>query len=1058
LRLVSRASPFCALLLALLLSLQALPLLHGAAGATGAQAPLALGHPSVTFQPHYLILGQLEGSGIVQSGRPNSVPLPLGVSYASTYYTPQDLQNAYNASALISKGYDGKGETIAIIDAYGDPTINQDLASFDTRFGLPAANLTVIPVGTYAPENGITYGWDAEVALDVEAAHSMAPYAHINLLVAANASNALYEAVKMVVDDHLGDVVTMSWGLGENSYGESGYSVAGFLNYAYLDYYFQKGAAEGITFFASTGDYGAFDGTTTVTADFPSTSPFVTAVGGTTLFLASSKGYVSALNSSAIYQSEQAWSVSPQYVGDQGVSAGGGVSDIFAQPYYQKGATSSAARSVPDVSADANPYTGFTIVLEGGLYAFGGTSLASPLWAGMTADMDQYTSRSLGLLNPYLYSIYADKGEYDAAFHQVTSGFNGEYSAGPGYNVVTGLGTPDLPNLAADIANQTAPMSVNVTTSQGSSSSAPSQYTYGEQFTITTSVSTTQGPVTSGTVVANILGPTGQIAVVPLTFDGLSWTGAFTPSASDPAGAWLVEVYATSGGSSGYGMADVNVGDSLGIVSPVPYPFATTTPPGSPFAIEAVAQFPNGSAVQAPSLNAYLIYEGRTISQVTLNGTAGDYSGQGNITAGDPQGTYTIVVNGSGIGSVYSYLYVGQAVTGVILGPTDTAIPSASPGQQVVLLARVATSTGAGRYTSNVTAKVYDLSGMLVASADLHPSPNTVQFGVFDFFGYDQANFTLPSGLAQGFYKVQFLSSYLENSTSALQEGNFTTGFYVSSPTLNYTVSVPAAVYEGQTLRVTAMISNSTGAPVDSGVFFATAIPSGYSFESYVTDYDGYTGAPMQYNSTLGQWVAEMRIPSALSPFDGFTGNIPGLVSGPWTVSVSGESSSASNVVPGTSYMEVQPYTYYTLSSINATNVATAPLVAANGTGYVLSDIGADSLVVSGTTITLVDSSIGNLTLVNADVRLVASTVGSLSAAGSTLALLHGTQVDSLTMKSTKLTSSGSYYGQGPTASSGDYLLYGVAALAVVALVVSLIAIARKGPRPQTASSPPPQV
>jgi subtilase family serine protease len=1014
-----------------------------------------LGRPSVTFQPHYLILGQLEGSGVVQSDRPNSVPLPLGVSYATTYYTPQDLQDAYNASSFIQKGYDGKGETIAIIDAYGDPTINQDLATFDTRFGLPAANLTVIPVGPYAPENGITYGWDAEVALDVEAAHSMAPYAHINLLVAANASNALYEGVKMAVDGHLGDVVSMSWGLGENSYGESGYSVAGFLNYAYLDYYFQKGAAEGMTFFASTGDYGAFDGTTTVTADFPSTSPFVTAVGGTTLFLASSKGYVSALNSSAVYQTEQAWSVSPQYIGSQGVSAGGGMSELFAQPYYQKGAISSAVRSVPDVSADANPYTGFTVVLGGGLYPVGGTSLSSPLWAGMTADLDQYTSRSLGLLNPYLYSIYAVKGEYDAAFHQVTSGFDGEYSASPGYNLVTGLGTPNLPYLAEDIANQTAPMSVKVTTSEGSSSSAPTQYTYGEQFTITASVSTSQGQVTSGSVVANILGPMGQIGVVPLSYDGISWTGSFTPSESDPAGSWTVEAYAVSGGSSGYGLADVNAGDSVGIVSPVPYPFATTTPPGSPFAIEAVAQLPNGSAVQSPSLNAYLVYEGRTISRVNLNGTAGDYSGQGNITTGDPQGTYTLVVNGSGIGSAFSYFYVGQAVTGVILGPTDTAIPSASPGQQVVLLARTATSTGLGRYTSNVTAKFYDLSGTLVASTDLRPSPNTVQFGVFNFFGYNQANFSIPSSLAKGFYKVQFLSSYHENSTTALQEGNFTTGFYVSAPSLNYSVSVPAAVYEGQTLGITARIYNSTGAPVDSGVFFATAIPSGYSFESYVTDYDGYTGVPMQYNSTLGRWVGEMQIPSALSPFNGFTGNIPGLVSGPWTVFVSGESSNASNVVPGASFLDVQPYTYYTLSSINATNVAKAPLVAVNGTGYLLSDIGADSLVVSGVNITLADSSIGNLMIVNASVRLVASTVGSVSATGSTLALLHGTQVNSLTVKSTKLASSGSYYGQAPTTSE-NYILYGVAALAAVALVVSLIALARRGPRQQMVPPPPP--
>ena len=1015
-----------------------------AAAAPATSAPVT--GPGVLFSTHYVILGQLDGTKVLQSQRPNSVPLAEGIQFAATYYSPRDMQNAYNVTGLLSQGYGGRGETIAIIDAYGDPTVQQDLATFDKEYGLPTASLTIIPVGTYAPSNGIKYGWDAETALDVEAAHTAAPYAHINLVVAANASNALFEAVKMVVNDHLGNVVSMSWGLGENSYGESGFSAAGFLNYAYLDYYFQKGAAEGITFLASTGDNGAFDGTTTVTADFPATSPFVTGVGGTTLFMAAGANS-SAGNSSKTYQGESAWSVSPQYVGSQAVSSGGGYSAIFAQPYYQASAVTSSFRSVPDVSADANPYTGFAIVLEGGNYVIGGTSLASPLWAGMAADLDQYVGRSLGLLNPSLYSVYADKAEYATAFHQVSFGFNGEYQAGPGYNLVTGLGSPDLAALAADIKNQSQGMSIQVSTSRGSASSAPSQYTYGEPFAITATASSPSGPITTGNFYANLVGPGGQIATVPLSYDGLAWTGSYTPSSTEPAGSWTVEVYGTSGTATGYGLADVSVGDSLAIATPVPYPFTTTLAAGAPFTVTALVDSPDGAPISNATLTAHLIYGGKTVSDVALPSTGGGfYAGQANITASDPQGSYQLVIDAPGIGSVYSYFYVGEAVTGVILTPLDGAIPSAAPGQETVLLAKTSTAGGAGVYTSNATADFYSLSGALVASAKLQPSPNKAQFGVFNFFGYNEANFTVPSNLTQGFYKVQFLSSYHPNGTATAQLGNFTTGVYVSAPTLKYTVSAPATVFEGQYVTVTAKVTNSTGSPVDSGVFMATVVATGYAFEAYATDFYGYTGVPMQYNSTLGAWQGAYQIPSPLAPFNPFFGNLPGLTSGPWTVFVSGESAQGTNLVPSTSYVDVLPYVYYPNATLSQSSIASAPLVTANGTGYVLSGIGRDTLYVSGVNLTIIGSSIGNLTVYDANVKLVGSQVGSLTATGSKLALADGTLVNALSMKSTTLTVTGSSYAQsGAQPAYTDYLLYGVAVTAVVALVAALLALRRRG-------------
>lgn len=1049
------AAPLAALLVLLLFAVQSVP-----APTIAAQAPSQTPGRQPAFAPDYLLLGSLSGTTVGPSQRPRSATVPDGYRFSATYYGAKDFQSAYGATSLFAAGDDGRGETIAIIDAYGDPTISQDLATFDATFGLPKANLTIIPVGPYRPELGITYGWDAETALDVEAAHTMAPYAHINLVIGANASNALYEAVKLVVERRLGNVVTMSWGLGENSFGESGASAAGFLNYPYVERYFQLGASEGITFFAASGDYGAFDGTTTVTAGWPATSPFVTGVGGTTLFLTPKEGFTSLYNSTSSYAGEEAWSVSPQYVGSQGVSSGGGYSVLFPAPYYQAGAANSSGRASPDVAADANPYTGMVIVLEGGQYVIGGTSLASPMWAGMAADLDQYLGRNLGALNPYLYSIYGNKTEYSRDFHQVTYGYDGEYQAHPGYNLLTGLGSPDLPRLAADVKSQAQSLTIRVGTGAGANSSAPTQYVFGDRLSVSANATTPAGStVTAGTFVASIEGPKGVVAAIPLDFSGGAWKGEYTISSSDPPGQWTVDVSGSSGGYSGHGIAEVNVGESLAITSPIPYPFGAAITPGVPFIITATASTPGGSPISSATLTARLVYEGRTVSDVSLLGTgAGAYEGKATITPSDPQGSYELVIEGPSLGSAFTYLYVGEGVTGVMLAPNDEALPSVVPGEQVTLLAQTQAADGSGVFTSNATAKIYSLSGAQMATVSLEPAPNRVQFGVFNFFRYQQANYTIPTNLTQGFYKLEFLSSYRANSSASVDMGNFTTGFYVGGPDLSYKAAASAAVYEGQYVDVVAKIADSAGGNVTSGVFLATFIPSGYAYESYLTDYYGYTSVPMIYSPLLGVWEAEYQVPSVLTSPNSFVGNLPSLASGPWTVYISGESPAASNVVPSNSYVDVLPYTYYTNDTLTASNVGSAPLVALNGTGYLLSGIGADTLTVSGINITLSDVSIGNLTIHNAHVRLVASRVSSLSATGSALSLLDGTDVGALSMSSTSLTVSGSFYGEpSSTSTAPSYLPYAAAAVAVVALLVAVAAYARRGPEGRGARGYPPQ-
>ena len=988
------------MLVVALLAFQAVPAFALLASAPQeAQPALSSGVTAPTFAPDYIILGQLRGTTVDQSPRPRSATIPQNYQFAATYYGARDLQSAYGADSLISGGYGGLGETIAIIDAYGDPTIYQDLGTFDKEFGLPNASLTVIPVGPYEPSQGITAGWDSEVALDVEAAHAMAPYAHINLVVGANASNALYEAVKLVVTHKLGNVVSMSWGIGENSFGESGWSAAGFLNYPFVEYWFQKGAEEGITFLSSSGDYGAFDGTTTVTAPYPADSPFVTGVGGTTLFLTPQVGFSSYFNSSASYEGEEAWSVSPQYVGPQGVSSGGGYSVIFPQPYYQAGSTDSKARSAPDVAADANPYTGMVVVVGGANYVIGGTSLSSPLWAGMAADLDQYSGRSLGNLNPYLYAIYGNKAEYGNDFHQVSYGFNGEYQAGPGYNLVTGLGSPNLPNLAADIRSQAQGLTIDVSTSSGPSPAAPTQYLTGERFNISATITNPDGSrVLAGTFTAEIDGPSGVVASVPLSFAG-SWVGSHTISAGDPPGEWTIRVSGSSGSLSGSGMSEVTVGNSVGILAPVPYPFGSAVTPGVPFQIQTSAGDAGGAPINNATLTALLTYQGRTVSStpLTIDGV-GTYAASVTLAPDQPQGTYTLTVSGPSFAPSTSYLYVGEEVTGVMITPNDDAIPSASPGQLVTLLAETELASGNGAFTSNVTAKIFSLQGTLMSSVKLAPAPNTVQFGVFNFFKFQQANFTIPATLTPGFYRLEFLSSYKPyNSTSAPILGNYTTGFYVGGPTLSYSVTnYPVDVYSGEYVSTLARITDSGGAAVTSGVFLATFIPSGYVYEAYSTDFAGLTSVPMVYDPELGGWYAQYQIPSPLTSSNGFTGNIASLQSGPWTIFVSGESAAAANVVPSSSYINVLPYIYYSEPLLDQTSVKGAPLVVADGTGYSLSGIGATALEIDGLRMTLSGVSIGNLTLVNSEVTLDDSQIGSVSVTNSTFTVAQGTKVGAI--------------------------------------------------------------
>ena len=381
-------------------------------------------------------IGLLLG-GIVGMHNYTSVRLMAHGFQSDPTYSPSNIRSAYDDISLVSNlGYDGTGQTIDILD-FGDyPNLFNDLSSFDTQFSLPNPSVLKILINNPAScTSGTNYC--IETALDVQWAHVMAPGAALHVVLVPDFSDAsLTAGIGYVVNTDLtsGGTFSNSWagpeicsllGVHFQNWSQS------FVNAAHN--LFVQAASQGISTFFSSGDHGAsrscgsgYD--TILTAEYPASDNWVTAVGGTSL-------------NSITGPSESGWS-----------GSGGGVSQLFAEPTYQSSDFSLSGRGVPDVSMDADPSTGVYVYCNrgsacGGLYSgVGGTSLSAPLWAGSVAVLNHALGTKLGFLNPLIYAVYPTP-EYSSDFHDVTSGNNG-YAAGSGWDLVTGLGTPDLFKMA----------------------------------------------------------------------------------------------------------------------------------------------------------------------------------------------------------------------------------------------------------------------------------------------------------------------------------------------------------------------------------------------------------------------------------------------------------------------------------------------------------------------------------------------------------------------------------------------------------------------------------
>jgi subtilase family serine protease len=370
---------------------------------------------------------------------------PPGVKMAPCY-SPQAYQVAYGVAPLLSRGIDGSGETVVVPELASSPPstdIRQDLATFDSTFSLPPAGLHV--VNTIARSATPYLAGDEEVT-DTEMVHAIAPGASLDVVLVpadatsstANFAAAITKVIQEGVARHAA-VISISASLGEH-----------FLTgaeAAEMNAALERAREQHVTVVASSGDTGAIsDDGPPVQVSMPASDPLVLGAGGTALDAASPGG---------AYQGEMAWNG-----GDD--ASGGGYSRLFARPSYQEGAARiGATRGVPDVAANADSDTAMALAYSDGEFRpASGTSASTPLWAAVIALADQQAGHHLGFVNPAIYAI-ARGPAYHRAFHDVVTGDNSVlwptgvftgYNAGPGWDPVTGWGSPDAQYLVPLLA------------------------------------------------------------------------------------------------------------------------------------------------------------------------------------------------------------------------------------------------------------------------------------------------------------------------------------------------------------------------------------------------------------------------------------------------------------------------------------------------------------------------------------------------------------------------------------------------------------------------------
>ncbi|MFF4314812.1 S53 family peptidase [Streptomyces sp. 900105755] len=428
---------------------------RGVAAATSvaALAATALTAAAPAAAPHTLAVPAVVGHTLAHRVSSPLSSAQCQAKWQINCYTPLQYRTAYDLNALYRKGVTGKGRTIVIVDSYGSPTVQHDLDVYSKQFGLPSTKVKVVKWGhvpAFDPKNSDMTGWAGETTLDVEMAHAVAPAAKIVVVETAVSETEgttglpeMMDAEKYMIDHGVGDVISQSFGATENTF--PGFAKGDFSSIRKLRYAFQDANRKHVTVLAASGDGGATD----LQADgktyykkrvnsWPSSDPLVTSVGGTQLHL-----------------DDKGNRVKPDSVYNDYGSGGGGQSHVFTRPSFQNGVKKvvGTRRGTPDISMSAAVNGGAWIYSSfdptaTGWDVSGGTSEATPLFAGIVALADQAAGHRLGNIQKRLYDLssYRSKGTgivdvndgTDNSYQGVTG-----YKAVNGYDLATGVGTVD---------------------------------------------------------------------------------------------------------------------------------------------------------------------------------------------------------------------------------------------------------------------------------------------------------------------------------------------------------------------------------------------------------------------------------------------------------------------------------------------------------------------------------------------------------------------------------------------------------------------------------------
>ncbi len=336
----------------------------------------------------------------------------FGARASNRSFSPVDVAKLYD----FPQDVNGTGQVIGLIELGGGYR-PADIEDYFKSIGLPAPQVKTSSVDQAKNRPTTANSADGEVMLDIEVAGAVAPGAMIVTYFAPNTTRGFQDALSMAVHDQLRrpNVISISWGGPE-----SGWTHQSMLNF---DDVAQEAGLLGITITVAAGDNGSSDGVNDGQnhVDFPASCPHVLATGGTRLIAAN-----------GVISNETVWND-----GAQGGATGGGFSTMFALPQFQSNDVKQTFRGVPDVAGNADPETGYNVLVDGERMVVGGTSAVAPLWAGLVALLNQKLQTRVGFINTAIYNM-----DESNCFRDISSGNNGAFSAGPGWDPVTGLGSP----------------------------------------------------------------------------------------------------------------------------------------------------------------------------------------------------------------------------------------------------------------------------------------------------------------------------------------------------------------------------------------------------------------------------------------------------------------------------------------------------------------------------------------------------------------------------------------------------------------------------------------